>query len=369
MKHIPFLRPQLVEQTEYGQYIDQIEANRIYTNYGPLNTLFEARLLERYFDGNGGALTVNNATIGLMLAIMDAKRPHGRYALMPSFTFAATPLAAMWCGLTPYFLDVNPDTWCLEPDQVAQAIQKLGDDVAVVVPYATFGVDMNLSWYAQLHRNGLPVVVDAAASFGSRAKVHNFGTDFPGFVVYSFHATKSFAIGEGGMIYSASSDHIQRLRKAANFGFGGERTTTMMGLNAKLPEFTAAIGLATLDRFPEKIAARGAIFKHYLDRFEAHNLFNRGWQPQSHSDDVAHQFFPVLCPLGESNRTFVDRLEMTNIQARTYFSPACHQQPFFASCPSEPLSVTIDLSERILSLPLWEDMQFEDVERVVAGIA
>ena len=191
-------KTQYSEKEAYLAYLDQIDTSRIYSNYGPLNTLFEQRVLLEYFDNKGAVSTVNNATTGLILAISASKRKGGKYALMPSFTFSATPLAAVWAGLEPYFIDIREDNWCMNEDVVEDVIRELGDDVAVVIPYATFGTWLDLSYYSSLHNRGIPVVVDAAASFGTCLD-RQFGIGFDGAIVFSFHATKAFGIGEGGL--------------------------------------------------------------------------------------------------------------------------------------------------------------------------
>ena len=219
MHKIPFLKPNLVKKEAYLGYLSQIDETRVYSNYGPLNGLFEQRVLEEYFRSEGALTTVNNATIGLMLAISHTKRPEGRYALMPSFTFPATPLAAMWCGLEPYFIDIRHDDWCMDESILAETLNRLGNQTACVVTYATFGTCLNLSRYEALHRSGTPVIIDAASSFGASSDGKYFGQGFTGPVVYSFHATKTFGIGEGGLVYSDDFDLIGRTPPGGKFRF------------------------------------------------------------------------------------------------------------------------------------------------------
>lgn len=368
MNKIPFLRPNLVKEDSYTNYLSMIEKSRWYSNYGPLNSLFEYRVINENYDGSGAAITVNNATIGLMLAINQSKRPKGRFAIMPSFTFPATPLAAMWCGLEPYFVDVNEDDWCMNEELVEDLLKKLGDEVAVIVPYATFGTDLSLSFYKQIHESGIPVVVDAAPCFGTKGISGSFGKGFPGFIVFSFHATKSFGIGEGGLVYSVDKDRITQLRQAGNFGFSSNRETTLQGLNSKISEYSAAIALATLDAYPEKIRLRQQIYQWYLEQFQQTRLFKQDWQLQKTEGGIAYQFMPVLCPQKHDNIDFVKLLADHNIEARTYFSPTCHQQNFFQSFNRTLMPVTNNISRRILSLPLWEEMEKNDVVQVVKVI-
>ncbi|WCK56177.1 DegT/DnrJ/EryC1/StrS family aminotransferase [Aneurinibacillus sp. Ricciae_BoGa-3] len=368
MKKIPFLRPNLVKHGTFLNYLSQIDQSRIYSNYGPLNTLFENRILNEHFGNIGDVTTVNNATTGLMLAISQCKRPNGIYALMPSFTFSATPLAAIWCGLEPYFIDIDPDDWCINEQLINEVLYKLGDKVAVVVPYATFGIHLNIDYYQRLVASGVPVVIDAASSFGNTGKSGHFGKGFLGSVVFSFHATKSFGLGEGGLIYSANKNLIASIRQAGNFGFSMKRETTVQGLNSKMSEYTAAIALSTLDAFPKKAKLRQQIRQWYVNKFNLLNLHNEGWTLQNTDDNIIYQFLPVLCPEGSRNLDYVNLLAHQQIEARTYFSPACHEQSLFQSYSHTALSVTDNIATRILSLPVWEEMDEEDVTHVLRGL-
>lgn len=368
-KHIPFLRPNLVRREAYAAYLDQIDDSHIYSNYGPLNTRFEQRILNEFFKDQGALTTVANATLGLMLAISLCHRPGKRYAIMPSFTFAATPLAAMWCGLEPYFIDIDPETWCLDENQVEMAVKDLGDEVAIIVPYATFGTGINLSRYAAWHNAGVPVVVDAASSLGTVIDDRHFGSGFPGAVVFSLHATKSFPIGEGGVVYSGNSDLITRLRQAANFGFTPDRVSHQLGLNAKVSELHAAVGLATLDVFSEKKTLRQRVDSWYQELFNEFSLIQSGWMFQRTTGSLVRQFVPALCPPSQTNQAILIKLEKNHVEARTYFRPACHEQPEFSGLPRSSLQVTESIAKHIVSLPLWDEMEREDVRQVVAALA
>ncbi|WP_298432758.1 aminotransferase class I/II-fold pyridoxal phosphate-dependent enzyme [Geobacter sp.] len=365
---VPFLRPNLVTSDKLIPYLERIDHSRLYSNFGPLNCHFESLVLEGYFKGVGALTTVNNATTGLMLAISQVKRPSGRYALMPSFTFAATPLAAKWCGLEPYFVDIDPEKWCMDTAMVTSLVAQLGDDLAVVVPYATFGSCIDLEFYVRLHEQGIPVVVDAAPCFGSAGAAGNFGDGFPGLVVFSFHATKSFGIGEGGLVYSADVELIQALRQSSNFGFSANRTSSVLGLNAKMSEYSAAVALVTLECFPDKVKIRQKIHDMYVELLTQAGLLTGGWCLQSLDGSVAHQFFPILCDEKERNREVVERLSRRGIEARTYFAPACHHHDQFNSCPRTTMVVTERIEGRILSLPLWEEMTDRDINLVVRGL-
>jgi len=365
---IPFLRPRLVALSEYAGLIEQIDASRLYSNFGPLNTQFEQRVVEEQFDGIGTAATVCNATVGLMLAIQAVKRA-GRYAVMPSFTFAATPLAAQWCGLEPYFVDVDPHDWCVNLTQLQNTLAHLGDSAAVVVPYATFGTALDLAPYDVLIEQGVPVVVDAAPALGTRFAAQAFGAGFKGPIVYSLHATKTFGIGEGGLVYSGNAAVVAKVKSLSNFGFNANRASTLPGLNAKLSEYGAAVALATLMGHTNRVSLRSEIYAAYAENLGQLGLLTAGWQLQAQRGRVAHQFVALATPVGLLNTAAVTQLARHSVEARTYFSPACHEQPQFAQSSCASLKVTEDLSRRIVSLPLWDDIGPQRVRRVCEALA
>ena len=369
MMNIPFLRPNLIKHEELSPYLSEIDASRQYSNFGPINTRFEERILRDYFDGSGAVTTVSNATIGLILALSQCRRPSGKFVLMPSFTFSATPLSALWCGLEPYFVDVRGDEWCMDTELVSELVSMLGDQVAAVMPYATFGTHMDLEYYRRLHEAGIPVIIDAAASFGVQGPQSHFGEDFPGPVVFSFHATKSFGIGEGGLIYCKDVDLISDIRQSANFGFAASRKTMLKGMNGKMPEYSAAIGLATLDVFRQKISDRQKVYDWYIDQFNEQQLLSKGWSLQVTKGTIPYQFMPILSPPQTKNDAIIDTLKEHHIEARTYFSPPCHQHPLFSDYPKTSMATTERISRRIISLPLWEEMTYDLVQCIVERIS
>jgi dTDP-4-amino-4,6-dideoxygalactose transaminase len=209
------------------------------------------------------------------------------------------------------------------------------------------------------------VVVDAAASFGVSDSQGFFGKGFSGCVVYSFHATKSFGIGEGGAVYSANVDLISQIRQSENFGFSSHRETTIVALNGKMSEYSAAIALSTLDVFTEKIEIRQKIYNWYLEEINQMDLLNKGWTLQKTNGKIPYQFMPICSPEDKNNTDITDLLAKQNIETRNYFSPPCHKHPLFKPYTHTSLSVTDKLSKRILSLPLWEEMTRQDIHFIV----
>jgi dTDP-4-amino-4,6-dideoxygalactose transaminase len=362
---IPLVRPAPAKLSLAVSELQALEASGMFSNFGPVNTRFEQEMLARFFAGEGACTTVCNATIGLMLAIKDAvgDPPPGRFALMPGFTFAAAAHAALWCGLTPLLCDIDPAHWAADMEAESAMLARYAGKIAIVMPYATFGYPIDLEPYTRLSNQlGVPLVVDAAASLGTfDAHGRGFGSGFAGSVVFSMHATKSFAVGEAGLIYSADPDRIARLRAMSNFGFGEPRIATMPGLNAKLSEVNALQALLHLASYDGILARRSALHDHYRQALPELDFQLKAPGMQ------AHQFVPVLLPPGMGSHRDAIRaeLEERGIATGHYFSPHLLEQPYFQRvCVGGPLPVCDDVSARILSLPLFDTMTLDEVEEV-----
>jgi dTDP-4-amino-4,6-dideoxygalactose transaminase len=367
--NIPLVRPAPPQLSLAVAELQSLEQSGIFSNFGPVNTLFEEEMLERFFGGEGACTTVCNATIGLMLAIKEAigdgfgEQPHGQFALMPSFTFAAAAHAALWCGLTPLLCDIDAANWAADNAAESELLTRYAGKIAIVMPYATFGYPIDLEPYKRLAAQiGVPVVVDAAASLGTcDEQGRGFGSGFAGSVVYSMHATKSFAVGEAGLIYSADKDRIARIRTMSSFGFGEPRTATMAGLNGKVSEVTALLGRLRLVDYDSVLAHRAALFNRYRDAMPELQFQLRAPGMQ------AHQFVPALLPAGLGGRRAAIRAELADqgIATGAYFSPHLMEQPYFQkTCVAGPIPVCEDVSARMISLPLFDTMTHHEVDQV-----
>ena len=372
--NIPLVRPAPPKLSLAVAELQALEASGIFSNFGPVNTRLEDEMMERFFGGDGACMTVCNATIGLMLAIKEAvgdpalhPQDGRKYALMPAFTFAAAAHAALWCGLTPLLCDVHSGTWASDVDAESEMLARYAGKIAVVMPYSTFGYPIELDRYTRIATQlGVPVVVDGAASLGTfDEQGRGFGTGFSGSVVYSMHATKSFAVGEAGLIYSSDKDRIARLRIMNGFGFGEPRTATMAGLNGKLCEVVALLGRLKLADYDQVVAHRASLFQRYREALPE-------LQYQTVAPGVqAHQFVPALLPSSLKDRKAAIRAELTErgIATGAYFSPHLMEQPYFQqTCVAGPLPVSDDISARMMSLPLFDTMTHEEVDYVVHNL-
>lgn len=363
MLKLPLIAPRPPRLSEMSEELRALEASGYFSNGGPIVRDFERRAVAQLLGGEGFALAVSNATLGLLLAIKEARtgRP-GRYALVPAFTFAATAHAAIWAGLTPILVDSDPQDWAVSAAAMEDALARHGEEVAVVVPYDTFGCGIALDYYKALsERHNVGVVIDAAASLGSLdAAGRGFGTGSRFTCVFSMHATKTFATAEGGLIYSADPDRIQILRRMQNFGFGAPRTATQEGINAKLPELLGLIARAKLGEIDTVAAHRAALDGAYRAALGDTVTFQL-----SHAVRQVAQFMPMLLPAGTDRAAVMAHLTEQGIGSGHYFSPHIGEQPYFRQAAiTGATPVADDLSKRMLSLPVTDAMTAADVDTI-----
>lgn len=369
MTRYPLIAPNPPRLSEQGDALRRIEASGVFSNNGAEVRRFESNVTDRLFGGRGASLAVANATLGLMVAIRHAARAAGRsdgLALMPALTFAATGQAALWAGLTPLICDIDPNDWSACKHVEESLLERYGSRIAAIVPYATFGNAIDLDRYAALGRRyGVGVVIDAASSLGTiDAGGNGFGHDAPFAVVYSMHATKTFAVAEGGLVHSGDAALIERLRAMIGFGFERGRSATLYGLNAKLPEVLAVMAqakLAEIDAICDARTALEAAYREELTGFTLQTPYGRR---------RAMQFMPVLLPpaLGPKRDAIAAALEAQGVGTGRYFSPHLGQQPLFhAEAMIEPTPHADAIGDRMLSLPITDAMTAADA-RAIAGI-
>ncbi|MBX9797192.1 DegT/DnrJ/EryC1/StrS family aminotransferase [Sphingomonas sp.] len=369
--HYPLAAPNPPRLSEHLAALRRLEASGVFTNHGPQARAFEADATEALFGGTGACLAVANATLGLMIALRAAAGARHRadaLVLTPALTFAATAQAVLWAGMTPAIVDVDPDDWSACARAEDRLIATHGARVAVMLPYATFGAAIDLDRYAWLRaRHGVGVVVDAAASLGTRdAAGRGFGAGAPFAIVHSLHATKTFAVAEGGLIHSGDVALIDTLRAMTNFGFEQGRRATLPGINAKMPEIIALMARLKLAEIEAVCTARAAAEAAYRAALP-------GFQLQSAAPGRrATQYMPVALPdaLVPHRAAIIDALAAEGIGAATYFSPHLGEQPWIAAnAMVTPTPVADALCRRLVSLPVTDTMTPDDAAHIAARFA
>jgi dTDP-4-amino-4,6-dideoxygalactose transaminase len=356
---LPVLRPQLPLAASLQPYLEAIDARRWYSNAGPMVTRLEEQLSQRLGFSNRGVVTAANATVGITVALLARRVPAGSLCIVPSWTFVATPHAVRAAGLTPWFHDVDRRTWALNRDEVMETLKRIPKPVGALVVVSPFGAPLDIdAWQEFEDRTGILVVVDAAAGFDTARP-----SRIP--LVVSLHATKILGAGEGGFICSTDTRLLERFRAGCNFGFQGERIAMLPALNAKMSEYHAAVGLASLALWREIRQQHARITEWYrqiipqLERVSLQPGYGNGWASATTS---------IQLPPRSAAR-IVAHLRGAGIETKAWWGEGCHRMPAFLDCPRSALPVTEELGTRVLGLPHFPDIQKRDVDRVAGALA
>jgi dTDP-4-amino-4,6-dideoxygalactose transaminase len=209
-----------------------------------------------------------------------------------------------------------------------------------------------------LQERGMPVVIDAAPGLGATDPDGSFfAAGFPGCVVFSLHATKPFGIGEGGLVYSGSDDKVAAIRRLTNFGFTSPGISAAPGINAKMPEVAAAVGLAVLEGYTEKLQRLNLLFDSYIGHIDDSSVLSAAENTQRIRGNAPHQHMPLILPPSVDVESVQDRMSAAGIGTRRYFHPPCHLQEPLLNYRRGQVPNTDDIYQRILCLPLWDGME------------
>lgn len=327
------------------------------TNDGPLVQELEKRIAE--YIGVGECVLTSNGTVALEIAAR-ALDLSGE-VIVPSLTFIATALALSWQGITPVFCDVDPDTYCLDPDAVERLITPRTTGICGV---HLFGRPCDVGALQSIaDERGLALFYDAAHAFGCSTGGRMIGS-FGRCEVFSFHATKFFNTFEGGAVVTDDAGLAKRARSMRNFGLIGPERVANQGLNGKMTEVCAAMGIANLESVDVFIECNRRNFEHY--RAELGDIPGARLIEFAAGERQNHQY--VILELDDSARMSRDELmeglRAENVLARRYFWPGCHKAEVYAADGPFDLPVTEVLCERLLALPTGTLVGSEDVRRV-----
>ncbi|MEY2513096.1 MAG: hypothetical protein QOJ89_454 [bacterium] len=366
---IPFQRPELPPADEVMAYFQASIDAGAYANGGPCVNDLAARIEER-LGFRARCVPVSSATTGLMAtlrALCGSPNSRRRMIACPSYTFTATAGAIAWAGFEPLFCDIEPDGFGLDPDKLDSALRARPGRMAGILACSPFGTApaamLRAAWAEVAQRHGIPLIVDSAPGFGA---IDEFGDPLGSqgdTEVFSFHATKPFAIGEGGAVVTADPEVASRIARIVNFGLDpGTRTSIEPGLNAKLSEIHAATGLAVMDRFDAILGGRRSLAQRLQARLAGSGLtFQRG------NAGSTWQYFQSLAPDEAAREAILVAAADGAVDARTLHDPPLHRHPAFAAVERGGwLQVTERLAARSVSLPLANALDDGAVERIAA---
>ncbi|MCC6190176.1 MAG: DegT/DnrJ/EryC1/StrS family aminotransferase [Anaerolineales bacterium] len=358
-------RPHTGQRERLFERISEVLDRRWLSNNGPAVTELEARLAQRL--GVRHCLMMCNGTIALEVALR-ATGITGE-VIVPSLTFVATVHAVSWLGLTPVFCDVDPETHNLDPRRVEALISPRTTGIIGVHLWGRPCAVEALAGIAERHR--LSLIFDAAHALGCTWRGQQIGR-FGRAEVFSLHATKFFHTVEGGAITTNDDALANRIRMMRNFGFAESGDVVEHGTNAKMNEFSAAMGLTLLEAWDSLIEHNRQQFERYqtaLGGLAGVRLVEHEPGEERNYQYVVLEIDPIQAGLTRDELLAV--LESENIFARRYFYPGCHRaQPYLARQSSAPpeLPVTEQLVERVLCLPAGAAIGAGDAQRVSAII-
>lgn len=358
-------QPYLPPLQEFIPYLEEIWAAKILTNSGPFHKQLERELCE-YLRVEHLALFANG-TLALVTAL-QALRIAGEVITTP-YSFVATAHSLLWNGIKPVFVDVDPGTLNLDPSKIEAAITP---QTTAILAVHVYGHPCDVESIQKIADNyNLRVIYDAAHAFGvqdDRGSILTSGD----LSILSFHATKVFTTSEGGAIVCPDAKTKQRIDHLKNFGYVDEVTVVAPGINGKMNELSAALGLLQLKHVDRALARRREIDETY--RTLLRDVRGIRCLGDAGEKVANHAYFPIVVEDDYALRrdALYQRLKDHNIHPRRYFYPLISDFPMYRGMPSarrENLPVASGLADRILCLPIYPMLRTPDVERIAHLIA
>jgi dTDP-4-amino-4,6-dideoxygalactose transaminase len=363
-KPITVTQPFLPALAEFVPYLEQIWQRKWLTNAGEFHQQLESELADHLRVGQVSLFA--NATIALITAL-QALRVAGEVITTP-FSFVATAHSLLWNNLQPVFVDIDPESLNLDPAQIERAITPR---TTAIMPVHVYGRPCDVEAIGAIaKRHHLKVIYDAAPAFGVTWRGQSLLTHGD-LSILSFHATKVFTTAEGGAIISPDRATKQRIDFLKNFGIADEVTVVGPGINGKMNELQAALGLLQLKHVDAAIAHRRAIDTRYRTGLRGVPGIRIPALPADSEQNFG--YFPVLVdddfPCGRD--TLHARLRAQDIYVRRYFHPLISELPMYRGLPSAAptnLPVATEVARRILCLPIYPTLEDGDVDRVMDTI-
>lgn len=354
---IPLVRPSIPPLSTYAAALEPVWETRMLSNFASKAQELEG--LVRAYTGEEHVLSVSSCDVGLTLAIAALGLPEGAEAVVPSFTFNSTLNAVVWNRLRPRFVDVDSDTYGLDPAAVDDAIT---DATALVVATHVFGSACEVGGLgAVAARRSLPLLYDAAQAFATFVDGVHVGA-FGDASVYSLSGTKVVTAAEGGIAVLRSPAAARAFRHLRSYGFNYDYVSRYVGLNGKLSELHAALGCLTVASVERQVAARAELVERYRKRLDGGAV-----RFQAVPEGIRPSYTYVAIEVDERDAVMA-HLEGLGIQSKAYFRPL-HRMPPFQGFPRGPLPVTERLAETVLCLPLFADLTEPDLDLVCDAVA
>ena len=354
---------------EYVEEIRELWDSHWLTNMGKKHNQL-AEELKKYLGVPGLELLVNGHA-ALEFTIQSFDFAPGSEVITTPFTFASTVHSIVRNNLTPVFCDIDPDTYCLNADQVEALIT---DKTVAILPVHVYGHVCEVYKLKEIaERHGLKLIYDAAHTFGEKVDGKGIGS-FGDASIFSFHATKVYNTIEGGCVCFSDEELGKKVYFLKDFGIVDEENITGVGANGKMNEFAAAMGLCNLRHLKEEIDKRRKVIRRYRKNLGGVKGIKlgpdyEGGKVKGMDVEFNYAYFPVIFTdeFGAGRDQVFAKLAENNIGARKYFYPLINELKCYEDMgwsAKEQTPVAYDISMRVLTLPLFADLALDDVDRI-----
>lgn len=361
-KNIYVTQPLLPNLENLEKELSEIWESKIVTNAGVKHNLLEEKLKEHL--GVPNVSLFNNGTLALLTALKALDLPLGSEVITTPFTFAATPHCISWNGLKPVFCDIEPDTMCIDPEKIEELIT---GNTSAILGVHVYGFPCQVEKIQKIaDKYNLKVIYDGAHVFSTEIDGVGIG-NFGDITMFSFHATKLFNTIEGGCLTYKDNSLERKIYNLRNFGIRSEELVEDIGINGKMNELQAAIGLLNLELYRKEQEKRKVLREFYNSHLEQIKGIKIPKMPKNVTD--SYQYYPIVIeddyPLNRDE--LYDKLKLHNIYTRKYFYPICSDYECYKDLPSssvENLPVANDYKNRVLCLPFYGDLDEEFREKI-----
>ena len=354
-------RSSMPDFDEYCNEIKELWDSHWLTNMGIKHKQLQTSL-EEYL-GCSHVILYTNGHLALENVIAAMNFPKGSEVITTPFTFASTTHAIVRNGLAPVFCDINYDDFTIDVSKIENLIT---DRTVAIIPVHVYGHICDIDAIDQIAKKyNLKVIYDAAHAFAVKYRGMS-SANFGDASMFSFHATKVFNTIEGGAVCFRDDSLVVTMNDLKNFGIHGPESVTYVGGNAKMNEFQAAMGICNLRHLDEEIKKRKSVVEHYNERFDG----IKGIQISKPQKDVEsnYAYYPVIFDGFKKTRDEVfEELRKEGITARKYFYPITNSFECYKDYPTagaDKTPIAKYLGDRVLTLPLYADLELKDVDRI-----
>lgn len=361
-KKIFVTRPLLPDINDFVGHVEDIWESKWLANMGAKHNELETKLQEVLKVPNVSLF--NNGTIALLVALKALDLPYGSEIITTPFTFAATPHCIVWNNCKPVFCDIEPDTMTIDADKIEDLITP---NTSAILGVHVYGFPCDVEKIDKIaKKHNLKVIYDGAHTFSTEINNKGIGT-FGDITMFSFHATKLYNTIEGGCLTYNDESLKRKIYNLRNFGIQSEEVVEDVGINGKMNEFQAAMGLENLKIFRDEQAKREKLRAFYTE-----NLSNvKGIRIPKMPEGVtnSYQYYPIVIeddyPLTRDE--LYEKFKTLNIYTRKYFYPACHDYDCYKNdlaVKLSNLSVVDDLKHKVLCLPYYGELTQSTAEKI-----